>query len=162
MKFIPSGTTSGSLEFDHSGKVQISDDQGYTAYIAFDMMIKENQEHLAWFYGKPQELYCIVYNFNSALVQSKNYVGANQNDYSGKFFKISVLQTTKEKALICMINQNILLWISYNINSNTFGEYNTPIGTSTCSNNYIDSIIMEYFYETERFLVGCLGMSSSF
>ena len=162
MKFVPSGTSSGSLGFVLPCFVEISDDQGYTTFIACDLMIKEGQEYMACFYGKPKELYCKVYNFQCSLEQYKSYVGDNEADYSGKLFKVSVLPTTREKALICMINQNKFLCISYDITSNTFGEYNTPIETNSCSNNYIDSIIMEYFYETERFLVGCLGTSNSF
>ena len=162
MKFIPYGTTSGSIEKVYPCTAEISNDQGYTAYTACELMIKEGQEYMACFYGKPKEIHCKVYNYNCVLVQLKSYVGTNEIDESGKFFKVSVLPTTREKALICMINQNKFLCISYDITSNTFGEYNTPIETNTCSNNYVDSIIVEYFYETERFLVGCLGTSSSF
>ena len=79
VKFTPSGTTSGSLEYFTSGTAGTSGDKGCTAYIACDMMIKEGQEYIACFYGKPKELYCKVYNFNFTLaqVQSQSYVGTN-------------------------------------------------------------------------------------
>jgi hypothetical protein len=159
MKFIPSGS-SGTLEQVTQDLSSFTFSEEFVPYLSCNMMIKDGNEYIACFFGKENLIVGFVFNFNYEVIQNQTYVGSTENPAGGKFFKSVVLPTTREKALICSY-QSKFLCVSYNINTNSFGEYIAPIGENECQENNLEALIVEYFYETERFIVGCIGNSNS-
>ena len=77
----------------------------------------------------------------------------------GQFFKLIVLPEEREKAVICKYKDDGLKCFNYNITSNSFSQ-ETRILSSGCEYRPF-SLIMEYFYETEQFIIGCKDNSDT-
>ena len=158
MKFIPSGT-SGSLSYISEASFSIPSPTLIYAYLKCDTMISNSQEYIACFYGNEQNIFFTLFNFNYEEVNSKIYTFDSSINQGGHVFNAVVMPTTRAKALICGYNNNYFC-IDYDITTNSFGTISTPIGnTNNMCSNEPSALTIEYFYEAERFIVGCLGSS---
>ena len=70
-----------------------------------------------------------------------------------------VLPEERENAIVCKYRYDGLICFNYNIASNSFSQ-ETTILSSGCS-RFTFNLIMEYFHETEQFIIGCRGEGDS-
>ena len=115
-------------------------------------MIKNTKEYITCIYGTCSTSYIAIFDpeDNYELYSMKIV------NLGGQFFKSVVLPDEREKILFCSLKSDewgYLNCLNYDISSNTTSEDVQTI-YHTCGHQPIN-LIMEYFYETEKFIVGC-------
>ncbi|MBQ6284763.1 MAG: hypothetical protein IJK67_00425, partial [Bacilli bacterium] len=131
---------------------------GETIYatISCDIMKNNSQEYISCIYGNTN--YFIVSIFD---IENYQEIAHQRNTMGGQFFKQAILPDERESAILCSYKSGLTLaCLSYYITTNSFSE-KTELLSNLCSNNP-SSLIMEYFYELEQFIIGCQGYSTSF
>ena len=128
------------------------DNQEMKATISCDLMTKNNKDYIFCLYGNYNKLECTVFD------PDNNYeiIQYNKNNIGGLYFKSVVLPYDRTKSIFCSFKSNeALKCLNYDIESNQFsGEQ--QIIQNGCGDRP-SSLIMEYFYETEEFIIGCYG-----
>ena len=157
-------SSSNTITFDNSGSSSFSTSdiniKDYIGYFNCELMKNNNQEYIACFYVyKENDNYCYVCTlFNVENYGKIQYTITNTTKYAGNIFKAIVLPNAREKALFCGHNSNNgLNCLKYDITSNSFDEFQEPLGSDIKCKNNVGSLIMEYFYETNQLIIGCVG-----
>ena len=123
--------------------------------ISCDIMESINEEKIACVYGNSGFLVTSIFD-----PESYSELAFQSTASGGNYFKSVVLPEKKEISIICKYDYNGLICLSYNITSNSFSQETKIIGGGCEDNSY--SLIIEYFHETEQFIIGCRGYSTEF
>ena len=128
------------------------------ASMSCDIMLDNNQEKIACFYGSSSYFVCTIYD--------QNYQTLTQTHYDiyldPHFFKSAILQNDKKRAIICGYNPGESLnCFNFDISKTGFTNRREIVKSGKCRSSPT-SLIVEYFYETEEFIIGCLGPSADY
>ena len=121
--------------------------------ISCELMINNDKEYIACVFGVYQKFYVSLFD------PSNNYAHINttsNNDNKGcQYCKSVALPNERQKSLVCGYQASDMVFncYSYNIVTNQL-TFIRQILDSGCGYQP-NSIIMEYFYETQKFIVGC-------
>ena len=116
-----------------------------------ELMKNKTEEYIVCLHGNHNHFTVTVFNKdNYAFV-------ANQDDSEGgQYFKCSVMHTTKEKGVFCGYKSGGSLYcFYYDITKNILNN-KIKINESGCRSQPA-SLNIQYFYETEQFVIGCIG-----
>ena len=116
-------------------------------------------------YSKKNVIACITGNYDNLFINIfdpynnfNHLVDFRSQKYEfagGHYFKLVVIQDERQKAIVCSFTGEYLYCLKYDISINSFQNFKAVIGNNCL--DYKISLIIEYFYETNEFLVGCLG-----
>ena len=125
----------------------------FQAIFSCDIMKKNNKEYIACFYGHT--------NLICSLFDPENYTEfqTKVSEYGLGVNKVAIAPNGREKALLCTYISSLNCY-NYDINNNEFSP-----GQKTVENgceNYQSALILDYFYETNKFVAGCLGNNAEF
>ena len=122
------------------------------ATISCDLMKKENKEYITCLFGNYNDLICAVFDPNSDY----KIIQYQKSDMGGLYFKSVVLPEEKQKSIFCSFKSgNLFKCINYDISTNNLTNIQT-IRERGCKDRPT-SLMMEYFQETDEFLIGCYG-----
>ena len=128
----------------------------FKSFFSCDIMKNNGNEYIACFYGNNDNILCSVFNRDN-YEEVKTIVSENGLHY----IKLLVLPNSKENAIFCSFKTGEkMICKSFNINSESFSDQNQEINCQ-CGNSH-SSLIMEYFYETNNIIIGCLGDNSDY
>jgi hypothetical protein len=116
------------------------------------IMVNNNQEYIACIYGNYNYLCVSVFDKNN----NHQKISTVTDTMGGQYFKSAVLLNEMTKSMICGRKAGTnLQCLYYDITTNTL----TPVDNISISGcqNQPTSIILEYFSETQQFVVGCRG-----
>ena len=122
--------------------------------LSCELMTYSSNKVILCFYGQYSQSYYTVFNISGFQPIDERNAKIQLNNYSGgQLYASSVYPVNREKAVCCTTQNNNLACFGYNINLNKFTEINT-LTENDCKFEPIQ-IKVEYFPETEEFLVGC-------
>ena len=114
-------------------------------------MINSNNDYITCVYGEYNHIYVSVLDPNN----NYNLVNSNDIEIGGQYIKSAVLPPEKKQLFICAysMGKEYLNCLSYNIEDNSLSSEPQQL-PNNCGGQPI-SLTIEYFYETESFIVGC-------
>ena len=128
----------------------------FKSTISCDIMKNNSKEYIACLYGNDGFLIVSIFD-QDTYAEIAHQINTEAIGY---YFKLVILPEDREKGIFCTYRYDGLKCLKYNIKSNAFYDY-TILLNSGCGYRSFN-LIMEYFYETEQFIVGCKGYSSEF
>ena len=131
-------------------------DQIFYSTTSCELMKNNSQEYIVCLYGNSNIFRVTVFNKDDYSV-----VATQEDTIGGQYFKCAILPNKREQGIFCGFKSGQSLYcINYDITRNIF--YNkTKINNSGCSSKPT-SLTVQYFYETERMLIGCHGNSNKY
>ena len=133
-----------------------NDDTFYST-ISCDIMKNNSQEYITCLYGKESEFVVTVFNKNNFEV-----ISTINDNVGGQFFKLGILPEEREKGIFCSSKAGRSFHcLNYDITTNSLTNKIIINNNGGCRSDPT-SLILEYFYETEQFIIGCLGYGEVF
>ena len=144
-------SSSKEITFPNSYPFQpFSDCRTFYSMISCELMLNNTQEYITCLYGIHDYFYISVFDLNNNF-QS---ISTISNDAGGQYYKSIVLPEGRTKTIACGYNPNSNLnCFYYDITTNTLTFLKSVVDKG-CGYQPT-SLIMEYFYETEKFIIGC-------
>ncbi len=121
-----------------------------------ELMNNKTEEYIVCLYGHESHFSVTVFNKNNY-----SFVATQDDSQGGQYFKSAVMHTTRENGVFCGYKSGSSLYcFYYDITSNILNN-KIKINDSGCRSQPA-SLNIQYFYETEQFVIGCAGDSSIF
>ena len=156
-KKVTFDSTLNTTNFSETISYQYFNENGFYPSISCELMINNNQDYIACFFGKEGLSVIAIFNINDYQI----YKYKTTNDIKGQYYKSAIFPDKMEQGLFCLYSASSgISCLKYDITENEITVKNTSFinGCSTSST----SLFVEYFYETENFIVGCLGYNKEF
>ena len=129
--------------------------QDFKGSFSCEIMEKDGKEYIACFYGNDDNILCSLFD-KETYIEKKTIV----SNSGCHFIKSLILPSSKENAVFCSTkSDNVIRCNSFNINSESLSDY---INIDCQCLKTQSALIIEYFYETNKIIIGCLGENSKY
>ena len=136
---------------------------GFYSFFSCNTMKKNNNNYIACFYGNQQYITCSIFDYSNNYKNCSTNITNLGSGKGGQIFKAVVLPDERKKAICCFSNSgNPFSCLNYNIETNSFSDLKEVFVSENKCGYYASSLIMEYFKETNQFIIGCVGESVDF
>ena len=152
---------SNSISYHNSTSYYVNDFSPESTSISCLLMPYSSSDAITCFFVEWNNVYHVVFDTNTFQIISERG-GRIQitNIDGGQNCVANIISDNSEKAVCCIQKEKQLACFVYDITENTFSEAGI-VTTTGCKTEPIQ-IKVEYFPETEEFLVGCKGYGNDF
>ena len=152
-------SSSNSITIQSEISFQINfNNGGFYSFFSCNTMKKNNNNYIACFYGNQQYIACSIFDYSNNYKNCSTNITNLGSGKGGQIFKAVVLPDERKKAICCFSNSgNPFSCLNYNIETNSFSDLKEVFVSENKCGYYASSLIMEYFKETNQFIIGCVG-----